>query len=167
MWRWRTVRPKQDAEQQQHYKPHSLSRIASTITSLTMKTFITSQNSCDRLFNNNSYPTRLFAGCIRTFFDKLSQPQPIVDTIANKVLYFSLPYTAKLSLQICTQISRLISSAYPHLYTNISIPTSVSYFVPLYVCLISSPSRTKSPKPQDLVWFILLSVAALLHHIWA
>ena len=50
-----------------------------------------------------------------SFLDKVSQPKPIVHSVSKKVLYFSLPYTGKHSLQIHTQISRLCSSAYPHL----------------------------------------------------
>ena len=53
--------------------------------------------------------------CVRTFLDKVSQPRPIVHSVSKKVLYFSLPYTGKHSLQIRTQISRLCSFAYPHL----------------------------------------------------
>ena len=71
--------------------------------------------SLRQILNRNSYPTRLFDSCIRTFLDKVSQPKPIVHSVSKKVLYFSLPYTGKHSLQIRTQISRLCSSAYPHL----------------------------------------------------
>ena len=71
--------------------------------------------SLRQILNRNSYPTRLFDSCVRTFLDKVSQPKPIVHSVSKKVLYFSLPYTGKHSLQIRTQISRLCSSAYPHL----------------------------------------------------
>ena len=71
--------------------------------------------SLRQILNRNSYPTRLFDSCVRTFLDRVSQPKPIVHSVSKKVLYFSLPYTGKHSLQIRTQISRLCSSAYPHL----------------------------------------------------
>ena len=46
----------------------------------------------------------------------MSQPKPAVHSAPYKeVLYFSLPYTGAHSLQIRTQISRLCSSAFPHL----------------------------------------------------
>ena len=45
----------------------------------------------------------------------MSQPKPAVHSAPKKVLYFSLPYTGAHSLQIRTQISRLCSSAFPHL----------------------------------------------------
>ena len=68
-----------------------------------------------QILNHNCYPTRLFDSCVRTFLDNVSQPKPIVHSVSKKVLYFSLPYAGKHSLQIRTQISRLCSSAYPHL----------------------------------------------------
>ena len=77
--------------------------------------FQTQLESLRQILNRNSYPTRLFYSCVRTFLDKVSQPKPIVHSVSKKVLYFSLPYTGKHSLQIRTQISRLCSSAYPHL----------------------------------------------------
>ena len=45
----------------------------------------------------------------------MSQPKPAVHSAPKKVLYFSLPYSGAHSLQIRTQISRLCSSAFPHL----------------------------------------------------
>ena len=68
-----------------------------------------------QILNRNSYPIRLFDSCVRTFLGKVSQPKPIVHYVSKRVLYFSLPYTGKHPLQIRTQISRLCSSAYPHL----------------------------------------------------
>jgi hypothetical protein len=59
------------------------------------------------VFNRNGYPTRLFDRCLRVFLDKIFQPK--------KVMYFCLPFTGSYSLQIRTQISRLCSSAFPHL----------------------------------------------------
>jgi hypothetical protein len=68
-----------------------------------------------QILNKNCYPTRLFDRCVRTFLENVSQPKPAVHSAPKKVLYFSLPYTGAHSLQIRTQISRLCSSAFPHL----------------------------------------------------
>ena len=56
-----------------------------------------------------------FDRCVRTFLENVSQPKPAIHSAPKKVLYFSLPYTGAHSLQIRTQISRLCSSAFPHL----------------------------------------------------
>ena len=68
-----------------------------------------------QILNKNCYPTRLFDRCVRTFLENASQPKPAVHSAPKKILYFSLPYTGAHSLQIRTQISRLCSSAFPHL----------------------------------------------------
>ena len=65
------------------------------------------------MFNRNG-PTRLFDRCVRVFLDKVFQPKAVVHSVPKKVMYFCLPFTGSHSLQICTQISRLCSSAFPH-----------------------------------------------------
>jgi hypothetical protein len=57
----------------------------------------------------------LFDRCVRVFLDKVFQPKAVVHSVPKKVLYFCLPFTGSHSLQICTQISRLCYSAFPHL----------------------------------------------------
>jgi hypothetical protein len=68
-----------------------------------------------KVFNRNGYPTRLFDRCVRVFLDKVFQPKAVVHSVPKKVMYFCLPFTGLHSLQIRTQISRLCSSAFPHL----------------------------------------------------
>ena len=79
------------------------------------KNFQAQLESFRQILKRKSYPIRLFDSCVRTFLEKVSQPKPIVHSVSKRVLYFSLPYTGKHSFQIRTQISRLCSSAYPHL----------------------------------------------------
>ena len=80
-----------------------------------MRTFTLRLELYRQILNRNGYPTRLFDFCVRTFLDKMFNPKPAVHLAAKKVLYFCLPYTGSHSLQIRTQISRLCSSAFPHL----------------------------------------------------
>ena len=81
-----------------------------------------------QILNKNCYPTRLFDRCVRTFLENVSQPKPAVN--------FSLPYTAAHSRQIRTQISVFVPRPFPILILY-------SFFVQHYVCLNSSPLRTK------------------------
>ena len=68
-----------------------------------------------KVFNRNGYPTRLFDRCVRVLLDKVFQPKAVVHSVPKKVMDLCLPFTGSHSLQIRTQISRLCSSAFPHL----------------------------------------------------
>ena len=102
-----------------------------------------------QILNCNSYPLpAFFDSCARTFLDKVSQPKPIVLSVSKKVLYFSLPYTGKHSLQIHTQISRLCSSAYPHL--NIRFVFCLAFML---VPFFPQMQNSQSPKILSGLFF--------------
>ena len=74
----------------------------------------------------------MFYSIVRRFLDNIFQPKPPILTAAKKIIYFSLPFTGTHSLQIRTQISRLCSSAFPHLNIRFTLrsPTRISTFFP-------------------------------------
>ena len=74
----------------------------------------------------------MFDSIVRRFLDNIFQPKPPILTAAKKIIYFSLPFTGTHSLQIRTQISRLCSSAFPHLNIRFIFrsPTRISTFFP-------------------------------------
>ena len=67
------------------------------------------------LLKQNGYPSRFVEKCIREFLDKTFSP-PVKQSSAPKyLLSFLLPFTGYHALQIRQQLTKLMSSAYPHI----------------------------------------------------
>ena len=88
-----------------------------------------------QILNRNSYPTRLFDSCVRTFLDKVSQPKPIVHSVSSPV-FLSAVYGQTFSSNSHPNLPSVLSCLSPCLITD-------SCFARLYACLIFSPSKTK------------------------
>ena len=71
--------------------------------------------SSNKFFSQRGYLTPLIDNCIRTFLDKIFSPKPPVHSCSKKILFFCIPYTGQHSLQIRTQLHKLLSKAYPHI----------------------------------------------------
>ena len=69
-----------------------------------------------QIFSLNGYPTSLIDNSIRTFLDKIFSPKPLVYSCSKKILFFCIPYTGQNGLQIRTQLHKLLSKAYPHIF---------------------------------------------------
>ena len=71
------------------------------------------------LLNQNGYPSRFVEKCIREFLDKTFSP-PVKQSAAPKYLVsFLLPFTGNHAFQIRQQLTKLMSSAYPHINLRI------------------------------------------------
>ena len=93
-----------------------------------------------KLFNLNGFPSHMFDSIVRRFLDNIFQPKPLILTAAKKIIYFSLPFTGTHSLQIRTQISRLCSSAFPHLNIRFIFRSSTRISVYSFTCRYCSAS---------------------------
>ena len=82
------------------------------------------------VFSRNGYPISLIDNCIRAFLDEIFSPKPPVHSWSKKVLFFCIPYTGQHGLQICTQLYRLLSSAYPHIPICFVFRPTLSDFFP-------------------------------------
>ena len=74
----------------------------------------------------------MFDRLVHRFLNKIFEPKPPIHTVPKKVVYFCLPFTGSLSLQIRTQINRLCNAAYPHLNIRFIFRSSkrISSFFP-------------------------------------
>ena len=91
----------------------------------------------EQIFSLNGYPTSLIDNCIRTFLDKIFSPKPLVHSCSKKILFFCIPYTGQHGLQIRTQLHKLLSKAYTHIFLF------VLSFVLRVFCLTFFHSRTE------------------------
>ena len=69
-----------------------------------------------QIFSLNGYPTSLIDNSIRTFLDKIFSSKPLVHSCSKKILFFCISYTGQHGLQIRTQLHKLLSKAYPHIF---------------------------------------------------
>ena len=96
--------------------------------------------SLRQILNRNSYPTRLFDSCVRTFLDRVSQPKPLF-----------ILFLRKSCISLCRIRANILFKFAPKspVCALLLIPISISdsCFARLYACLIFSPSKTKFPKP--------------------
>ncbi|WP_317582632.1 hypothetical protein, partial [Streptococcus pyogenes] len=68
-----------------------------------------------KLFYDNGYPVSFFNNCLKIFLDKISSSSTKASIVPKKVIYFSIPFTGKHSLEIRTKLSKLISSCFPQI----------------------------------------------------
>ena len=68
------------------------------------------------LLHSNGYPHAFLDRCVRVFLDRVfSPPTNNSHSSQNQFIYFRLPYTGSHSLQIRTQVTKLLASAFPKL----------------------------------------------------
>ena len=72
------------------------------------------------LLKQNGYPRRFLDHCFRIFLNKISHPPVKPLTAPRLLLSLVLPFTGNHGLQIRQQVTKLLSSAYPHLQIRIA-----------------------------------------------
>ena len=76
--------------------------------------FLNEVEKLKNLLKQNGYPERFLNYCFKTFLTKVSRP-PVKPHTAPKLLFsLVLPFTGDHSLQIHREVTKLLSSAYPH-----------------------------------------------------
>ena len=71
---------------------------------------------------NNGYPKNFLDRCTCSFLNRIFAPTNTntnTDTTNKNSIYFSIPFTGKHALQLRTQLTKLCSSAFPHLSLRI------------------------------------------------
>ena len=71
----------------------------------------------------NSYPRDFVDKCIKEFLDRVLTWKVVVSTVPKKDLMIVLPYSGKLSLQICTRNNRVMRNELPHCNLRIVFQT--------------------------------------------
>jgi hypothetical protein len=84
-------------------------------------------------FSSNGYPKALIDSCIKRFLDKIYNIKNKVHTCSKKIVYFCLPFTGHYGLQIRSQLSKVLTFAYPHISIRVVFRPSccLSSFFPL------------------------------------